>query len=76
MRYAWPGAQDEFESAALLALVEAAQAFDPTRGVKFTTFAHHRISGALRDLKRELYSRGGRGDVASRRASDFGGPID
>ena len=38
MRYAWPGAQDEFESAALLALVEAAQAFDPTRGVKFTTF--------------------------------------
>jgi RNA polymerase sigma factor (sigma-70 family) len=68
MRYAWPGAQDEFESAALLALVEAAQAFDPTRGVKFTTFAHHRISGALRDLKRELYSHGGRGDVASRRA--------
>ena len=68
MRYAWPGAQDEFESAALLALVEAAQAFDPTRGVKFTTFAHHRISGALRDLRRELYSRGGRGDVASRHA--------
>jgi RNA polymerase sigma factor (sigma-70 family) len=68
MRYAWPGAQDEFESAALLALVQAAQAFDPTRGVKFTTFAHHRISGALRDLRRELYSRGGRGDVASQRA--------
>ena len=57
-----------FESAAMLALVEAAQSFDPARGVKFSTFAHYRISGALRDLQRELYSRGGRGDVASRGA--------
>jgi RNA polymerase sigma factor (sigma-70 family) len=65
MRYAWPGALDEFESAALLALVEAAQAFDTARGVNFATFAHYRIRGALRDLRRELYSRGGRGDVAN-----------
>lgn len=73
MRYAWPGAQDEFESAALLALVEAAQSFDPTRGVKFTTFAHHRIWGALRDLRRELYSQGGRGDVANSQFHRFQG---
>jgi RNA polymerase sigma factor (sigma-70 family) len=71
MRHAWPGARDEFESAASLALVEAAQAFDTARGVNFATFARHRIVGALRDLRRELYSRGGRGDVANARLPRF-----
>lgn len=57
----WPSSCDEFESAALLALVEAAQAFDPSRGVDFATFARFRIRGALSDVQRELFSGGWRG---------------
>lgn len=45
---------DEFESAACLALVEAAQAFNPERPVKFSTFARIRIAGALRDVSRSM----------------------
>lgn len=43
---------DDFEGVALLALVEAAQSFDPSRNVKFATFARYRIWGALRDEQR------------------------
>jgi RNA polymerase sigma factor (sigma-70 family) len=50
----WPTEKEEFESSALLALVEAAQAFDPLRKVPFPTFARHRIDGALRDVQRSL----------------------
>lgn len=53
----WPRERDEFESSALLALVEAAEAFDPRRGIQFTTFARHRIEGAMRDVQRRLYAR-------------------
>ena len=38
----------------MLALVEAAEAYDATRRVKFSTFARHRILGALRDVQRRL----------------------
>ena len=41
----WPVEGEEFESAALMALVEAAQSFDPARNVKFATFARYRIWG-------------------------------
>lgn len=60
-----PSASDEFESAAFLALVEAAQAFDPTRKIEFTTFAWHRIRGALLNLQRDLFAEGRRGEVES-----------
>ena len=36
---AWPALRDDFDSAACLALVEAASSFDPERNVKFATFA-------------------------------------
>ena len=58
----WPGMRDDFESAACLALVEAAEAFDPERNVKFATFARHRIWGALRDVQRGLVALGWRCD--------------
>jgi len=48
----WPMEKDELYSTAMLALVEAAQSFDPTRKVSFATFARHRIRGALRDFQR------------------------
>jgi RNA polymerase sigma factor (sigma-70 family) len=48
-----PRATDELRSAAYLALVEAAQSFDPSRNVDFATFARHRIEGALRDVRRQ-----------------------
>ena len=47
LKATWPGEGDEFESAACLALVEAAQSFDASRNVKFATFARYRIMGAL-----------------------------
>lgn len=52
-----PRAWEEFDSAACLALVEAAESFDETRNIKFATFARHRINGALRDVQRDLFDR-------------------
>ena len=46
--------KDEFESAACLALVEAARSFDPSRNIKFATFARFRIRGALVDVGRGM----------------------
>ncbi len=46
--------RDELESAADLGLVEAANAFDPSRGVQFRTFAYYRIRGAVYDCIRKL----------------------
>ncbi len=59
----WPNEGMEFESAALMALVEAAQSFDPARNVKFPTFARYRIWGALRDVQRGLITPGWRTDL-------------
>jgi RNA polymerase sigma factor (sigma-70 family) len=56
----WPEARDDFKSAACLALVEAAEAYDPTRQVKFPTYARYRITGALLDVKRHRTALGWR----------------
>ena len=42
-----------------IGLVEAAERYDPRRGVAFATFAHYRIKGAIYDGLREMgyYSR-------------------
>lgn len=37
-----------------LGLIEAAERFDPRRGVAFATFAHYRIKGAIYDGLREM----------------------
>jgi RNA polymerase sigma factor for flagellar operon FliA len=37
-----------------LGLIEAAERFDPRRGVAFSTFAHYRIKGAIYDGLREM----------------------
>ena len=51
--------QDEILAVAAAALVEAAQTYDPAHGVPFTTFAYHRIRGAVLDLaRRELQFQG------------------
>ena len=46
-----------------MALVEAAQSFDPARNVKFATYARYRICGALRDVQRALVTQGSRDDL-------------
>ncbi len=46
--------RDEFESAACLALVEAARSYDPSRNIRFATFARFRIRGALVDVGRVM----------------------
>lgn len=58
----WPSEWEEFESAALMALVEAAESFDPGRNVRFSTFARWRIVGALRDVLRRMGGRKGRAE--------------
>jgi RNA polymerase sigma factor (sigma-70 family) len=63
-RTAWPHQRDEFDSAAQLALVEAAESFDPSRNVRFATFARMRIHGALRDVLRRMALPGWRSDAA------------
>jgi RNA polymerase sigma factor (sigma-70 family) len=55
---AWVFESDEFESAAYLALVEAAQSYDAAKNVKFATFARKRIVGELRDVQRQLVLHG------------------
>jgi len=45
---------DEFQSAAYLGLVEAANSFDPDRNVSFRSFAYARIVGAMKDYLREI----------------------
>jgi RNA polymerase sigma factor (sigma-70 family) len=50
----FPHFWEEFESASLLALVEAAEAYQPGLNVKFSTFARRRIVGALVDVQREV----------------------
>ena len=57
MEYLFPAAGDELQSVAFLALVEAAQSFDPSRGVNFATFARLRIWGALCDCRREMITK-------------------
>lgn len=52
MKNIFPSDWEEYESAACMALVEAAEAFKPDRHVKFSTFASRRIFGALKDVRR------------------------
>jgi RNA polymerase sigma factor (sigma-70 family) len=58
--------REELQSTAYMALVEAAQKFDPSRMVNFATFARHRIRGAVRDCQRLLLCDGWRGDASLR----------
>src|ERR1700744_1027220 len=50
----------DIEGWAELGLVEAANSFDPKRGVQFKTFAYYRIKGAIYDGLRKMgwYSKG------------------
>jgi RNA polymerase sigma factor (sigma-70 family) len=61
-----PPEDEELQSAAYMALVEAASTFDPSRKVKFATYVRHRIRGALRDYRRLVLADGWRGDPAHR----------
>jgi RNA polymerase sigma factor FliA len=46
--------RDDLMSAGRMALLQAAEAFDPTKGANFTTYASTRIRGALVDELRSL----------------------
>jgi len=46
--------RDDIIGAAELGLVEAANNFDPSRGVLFKTFAYYRIRGAIYDSLRKM----------------------
>jgi RNA polymerase sigma factor (sigma-70 family) len=54
MQASLPWAREDLQSAAYMALVEAAGAFDPSRNVNFATYARRRIQGAVLDARREL----------------------
>ncbi|MDG3003406.1 sigma-70 family RNA polymerase sigma factor [Paludisphaera mucosa] len=59
----WPAGGDDYRATACLALVEAAQSFDESKGVDFATFARHRIRGALINAQRGFFSDGWRGSA-------------
>jgi RNA polymerase sigma factor for flagellar operon FliA len=46
--------KEDMVSAAMVGLVDAANKFDPTKGVKFKTFAEYRVRGAILDEMRKL----------------------
>ena len=46
--------RDDVTSAAMMGLIDAANRFDPARGVLFKTFAEHRIRGAIFDEVRKM----------------------
>lgn len=46
--------KEDMISAAMVGLVDAANKFDPGKGVKFKTFAEHRVRGAILDEMRKL----------------------
>jgi RNA polymerase sigma factor (sigma-70 family) len=50
LRDAYPRVWADLQSAALLALVQAAVTYDPQRNIPFPTYARHRIWGALREV--------------------------
>jgi len=45
---------DDLLSQAIIGLIDAVDRFDPSRGVKFETYAYHRIRGAVMDMLRDL----------------------
>lgn len=57
-RLMFPRWHEDFDSAALMALTESARDFDPTKGVKFCTFAAFRIRGELKNVGRSMRIRG------------------
>jgi RNA polymerase sigma factor for flagellar operon FliA len=54
MRIGSRDVQDDLWSVGALGLVDAARRFDPSRGIKFETFAQHRIRGAMLDELRQM----------------------
>lgn len=48
----WPRLADEFESAAMMALVESASRYDESKNVKYSTYTRLRIIGAMSEVLR------------------------
>lgn len=46
--------QEDLVGQAVIGLIEAIDSFDPARGVKFETYAYHRIRGSVIDMLREM----------------------
>ncbi len=68
----WSWMKDELESAALVALVEAARTFDPGRNVKFSTFLRKRLFGAMLDTRRQMCQSFARVEEADRDDDEHG----
>ena len=45
---------DDLLSQAVVGLIDAVDRFDPNRGIKFETYAYHRIRGAVVDMLRDM----------------------
>lgn len=63
--------RDDLESAGAIGLIKALERFDPSRNVKFDTFAYRWIQGSVLDYLRQLdpLTRGGRRRVETYRAA-------
>ena len=49
---------DDFVSIGVEAVLKCASRFNPALGIKFTTFIHHRVRGAILDTLRESHPGG------------------
>ena len=62
--------RDDLVAAGHLGLVQAAQAFDPARGVPFERYAQLRVVGAIQDELRALDTSSRRGCASMRRLDE------
>jgi DNA-directed RNA polymerase specialized sigma24 family protein len=63
-----PALADEFESAAHVAIVQAAGRFDPTKGRSWRNYLYARLQGAMLDVRRDWtpgFRKGGRPPIAT-----------
>ena len=73
---------DDLLSQAVVGLIDAVDRFDPSRGIRFETYAYHRIRGTVIDmlraldwLPRSIRQREGRlADACARLGEEFGRP--
>ena len=69
---AYPSLAEDFESAAMLGLVYAARLFDPSRGVKFSSYVTTGIEGAITDWQRDQGLKGFKRDMRNAPVAVFG----
>jgi RNA polymerase sigma factor for flagellar operon FliA len=67
--------REDVKRAAEFGLVQAARAYDPSRGIAFTTFAYYRIKGAIYDDLRTSWRAAKFDEAANETMRDYSGSL-